>query len=416
MTPLLVLAGISLAVSALVSSATGGQEIADDAPHFLEFARSPLVLWESYKASGMGSQWGSFPPLLPLLFGSPIRPWTAFLPDFWAIRVGVLTWTWIVGLGLLLVLVRVERLPRPGVRLAVWSFALLPSVWGAVAMIPQEEIYVAGFVLATYAAARTGRWGLVGWLLILTALAAKYFVLIMLVPLALASPRPIWNAGRWGAGVAAALLAYVAYHKLRWDLMPIWDYTLSPSGYLSMWSLLWELGVQPPVRLIGFLGTGLTSSGVLAMCLVAWRQGVPLPYMMAMTLYGTLLTISITAPAYALWAAPIALICVARTRDLRTRVLTLGLMVAWAGAEWGVNFSRGVALALGTPRGPAKSAIAAAAQRLLGEDFPFSGVQLALLFAISAIGLALVAVMWRGGLVELTGQGPAEEGGARNGT
>ena len=87
--PVLALVTVSLGLSTLLYFTTLGREIADDPPALLSLVRNPFALFGDYIAAGFGHRWGSFPPLLPLLFGTLVAPWTWIAPDFWAIRLGV---------------------------------------------------------------------------------------------------------------------------------------------------------------------------------------------------------------------------------------------------------------------------------------------------------------------------------------
>lgn len=395
--PLVVLAAISLAVSASISALTGGLDIADDAPRLLYLVRHPFALWSSYEQTGLGPLWGSFPPLLPPLFGLLVRPFSWVAPDFWAIRLGTLCWTGVIGVVLYRLLRDLEGVPERESRQALWLFALLPSVWAGTSALPEEEIYVAGYVLLLYAAARTGRWGWVPALLVLTALAGKYFALIVLLPLAFASPSPWRNAALWGALLVATLGAYVGYHQLRFGVAPILSYQLPPTSSISVWALLWNLGWQPPVRIVGPAGVVVTGLVSLGMSWLARRHGVPLRHSLAVTLYVALLFVATTFPPYVLWAVPLVLCCWVRMSSERQRVWLVVGMLAWSAGEWGQNFFRGVYLALRVERSEGKEIIAALTEAALGADFPYHAVHVAFLALTIASGLALLALLWNAG-------------------
>ncbi len=80
--PLAALAGIFAAATALVASVTGGIEFASDAPMLYALSTRPFVLFESYRLSTAGPLWGSFPPLLPAVFGALVAPWSAVTDNF----------------------------------------------------------------------------------------------------------------------------------------------------------------------------------------------------------------------------------------------------------------------------------------------------------------------------------------------
>ena len=405
--PLGMLAVLVLGASAAIAAATGGHEIASDALRLVDLSLRPWVLWQSYEESGLGPLWGSFPPLLPALFGAPISLLTRVVPDFWALRLGVLVWTLLLGLGLFAALTRVERLEmRPAVSW-LWVFALLPSVWGAASALPQDESYVACFVLALYWAGARGRWGAVPWLLALTLLAGKYYVLVLLLPLAFASPRPVRNVALWGGILVALLSAYLGYHYARFGLIPIAGYGLDPAGAgldpvgsISTWALAWKLGLQVPAAATNALGVLLAGAFGLV---IAWRAratGAPLAQAMAAILVVELLVLSTTFPAYVLWGLPLVLISLAHAPAARAR-LGVAALVLWGCAEYGQNLVRGVALALQTERTPPLTdrgsgveTLAALAESALGPEFPYGAVHVALLALVTLSGLVLIALLW----------------------
>jgi len=398
---ILILILISLGLAFSLFYLTGGKEIADDAGHLLDFAKKPFALWGDYRQSGIPGRWSSFPPLLPLLFGSLVMPWF-FLGDFWAIRLGVLSWSIVAMIAYYFALSKADEIPEEWKKKSLIMFILLPSVWGGIALIPQEEIYVSLFVLAFYIFVRKGWWRWMVWLFILDVLAGKYFLLILAVPIALMSPRPLRYFLQWLGAVAAVLLVYIGYHRVFFGLNPLLSYELDPAGTLSIWGLLWNLGIRMPPRLV----MGL--SGLLALILAyafsarACRKCPP-GNVMAAVIYITILSISISFPAYVLWALPVMLISVGRMEWRGHRRSAVFLMFAWGVLEWSTNFFRGVALALGTDRPEGKEKLAAFAQKVLGTGFPFSSAHIACLVTLILCGIALVYILWKSG-VELEGE------------
>jgi hypothetical protein len=399
--PLLALCALAIGFAALAWLASGGREFADDAPSLLRMVHRPFALWQSYEETGLGRRWGSFPPLLPPLFGVLVWPWTSLASDFWAIRLGALSWTVALLGALAAIMRRLERTPEGKARTALACFALLPSVWGAAGVIPQEEAYVACFALALFGAGRAGAWGAVPALLVLAALAGKYFLAILLLPLAFASPRPWRNAIVWGGALAAALAAYVGYHALRFGVAPILDYAgVGAQGTLSIWSLLWELGVRPSDRVTARLGVLTAGLAAFAISADARRRRVDLAFSCAATLYVTVLAISRSFPGYVIWALPLALICWTRVRDRATRVALPLAMLAWSGGEFGANLFRGVHLALDVERAAGKSALAERVEALLGAGFPFYGAYVACLALLVASGVTILVLLLRAGIAE----------------
>ncbi len=385
--PVVLLAVISIALTLILYSVSGGKEIADDAPKLIRFVRNPLVLWGDYGAAGVSENWGSFPPLFPLFFSLPVYPWLGLLPDFIGFRLGILLWSIVAMIFLYLVMDRVDRLP--GKRSALMLFALLPSVWGAIALIPQEEIFVSLFVLALYCFARRGWWRQVVFLLILAVFAGKYFLLVLAVPLALASPRPVGYIVTWCGTCLGLLYLYIAYHQRLHGLSPILGHMIAPGSSLSIWALMWNLGLKISPAFVKIASVFLTAGLAL---LFNWkvRNRLPLAAIMAGTLYLSLLTISITFPAYVLWAVPIMLVGVAMMERTLHRRIAVIFMFAWGIGEWGANFFRGVALALETDRSAGKSTLADLAGRFLGNDFPYTSGHLVCLSVVIISGLMLL--------------------------
>jgi len=395
---------ISLGFAYLVFSLTGGKEIADDAGHLLDFAKKPFALWGDYRQSGIPGRWSSFPPLLPLLFGSLVMPWL-FLGDFWAIRLGVLSWSIVAIIIYYLVLSKGEKVHKNWWRKAIVLFVLLPSVWGSIALIPQEEIYISLFVLAFYIFVRKGWWRWMVYLFIISVIAGKYFLLILTVPLSLMSPSPLKYFLRWIGAVFVVLGLYIGYHKVFFNLPPIVGYELDPAGTISIWGFLWNLGLRMRPRLV------MIASGFLTLILVylfsakACRKCAP-SFVMTGAIYLAILSLSISFPAYVLWALPVALISLAEMREGRYRMLMVFLMFLWGVLEWGTNFFRGVSLALGTDRPEGKEKLASFAQRILGAGFPFSVMHLVFLGIIIVTGVVIIYVLWREGVaVGATGAG-----------
>lgn len=395
--PLVVLVALGLALSFLVYRASGGREIADDTGMLVRFAREPFVLWGNYGAAGLRGMWGSFPPLLPLLFGALVRPWLEIAPEFWGFRLGILTWSVVVLLALHFALKREDGVSEGRRRFALLLFAVLPSVLGAIAFIPQEEIYVSLFCLALYAAAAKGRWNLVFILLVLSAFAAKYFLLALAVPLAFKSDAPIRKLALWGGTIFVLLAAYVWYHQALFGLTPIIGHIVDPSGSISIWALIWHLGVVMDPKLAGSLSLALVAALVLGFCFAGRRSGISLRALMAGTIYIALLGLSITVPAYILWNVPLVLICIALMRVRRQVVCAVALLFLWGVGEWGANFFRGVKFALDTDRPEGKEALAKLAERFLGAGFPYHAAHIACIGLVLASGVAQICLLWAAG-------------------
>ena len=397
---LVVLAAASMAAAYLLYRMSGGNEIADDVVTLTRMVRDPFVLWRDYRAAGFSDNWGSFPPLLPPVFSILVAPWLRIAGDFWGFRLGVLSWTIAALFALDALLRRTGGIPEERRRGLLLLFVLLPSVLGAIALIPQEEIYVSLFAAALYAAAAAKRWRLAPPLLLAAVLAGKYFLLILAVPLALYSPAPRRNLLAWGALCAAALGAYVGYHRIAHGLAPIVSHDIGPGWGVSLWALLWNAGFQPAPRLVRILSLACVAVFAAVFAMRSRREGRPLVFSVSGTIVGTLLLLSLATPGYILWAAPLLPVAVGLMKRRAHRVWSIVLLFAWGVGEWGANFFRGVALALGADRPAGKETVAALAERLLGRGFPFALAHIGFLCLVLAAGC---------GLLYLLSTAPAEE-------
>jgi len=397
MLPLAVYILFSTVAGLLLYKLTGGHEIADDARHLQDLVRHPFVLWGNYQAAGLSPAWGSFPPLFPLLFGLLVGPWLQALPDFLGIRFGILSWSIIVYFLVYIMAARTFGFPSRMIRWILWVYVLLPSMWGSVVMIPQEEIYVCIFCLGLFLAAHHLKWTLVLLLSVLTVLAGKYFLLVLLVPFAFYSPRPVKYLLVWGGACGLILAAYIGYHSALYQLRPILDHVITPSASLSVWALAWNLGYQPAPEAIKLASLVTVAAAVLPACYAARRVRLPLLHICVITLYLTLLLLSITVPAYVLWVVPMMLFCLALIPSRAERIQAVALAVMWGIGEWGANFFRGVLLALEIERPAGKTLIATTTERLLGPDFPFLGAQVVCIGLVLVSGFLMIGLIWRSG-------------------
>ncbi len=393
--PLIVLVAVSMAIVFLLSRVSGGKEIADDVATLSRLVRSPFALWGDYREAGFSDTWGSFPPLLPMLFSVLVAPWIVVAGTFWGFRVGVLVWTIVALFALDALLGREQGIPESRRRGLLFLFVLLPSVLGTIALIPEEEIYVSLFAAALYAAAAAKRWRPVPFLLLATALAGKYFLLVLAVPLAVYSPAPRRNLIAWCALCGGALAAYVLYHRFAHGLLPILSHDVDPGSSLSIWALLWNLGVQPPLRLVrilSLLGVAVFAAGF---SLRFKKEGRPLVFAFAGTIIGTLALLSLSYPGYILWAACLLPVAIGLMKEKVHVFWAVALLFLWGVGEWGANLFRGVALALGADRPAGKEVIASFAQRLFGSDFPFALAHIVLLCLVLVAAAGLLHLLAR---------------------
>ena len=387
------LCGGSLALAAALAFVTGGRELGDDAPHLLELARSPWILLGPPAASGLPATWQSFPPLLAPLFGLAVRPWLALVPDFWAIRLGALVWA-LAALAATDGLAR--RLGRSDAerRRALWLFALAPSTLAATALLPQEEAYVALFVLALVAAAHAGRYGLAAVLLACAVLAGKIFLAGLALPLAALAPRPVREGVRLGGAVALAEGGWLALQAWRFGGVPLLGYEIDPATSISVFALLADLGLAPGPGATRAVSGALTLAGIAAVSWAGRQRGLPLLHTAALGLLVPLLTLSIAMPPYLLWSLPLVTLAIAgmEARDGRRAA---AVVVAWGAVAYGCKLLSGVALAAETTRPGGKGAVARLAFAVLGEDFPFRATRTGLLALLIALGASLLILLWR---------------------
>lgn len=389
--PALALCALGAAATATLFTVTGGREIADDAPHLLRFVREPFVLFASPSTSGLPSTWASFPPLFPLLFGALVRPWLAIAPDFVAIRAGALLWTLAALAALYALTHHALSLERSEARRALWLYAVLPLPLFASAVLPQEEAYVSLFGVGLAAAAHAGRTGWVAAGLVATALAGKVFLLLLAVPLAFAGPAPFRTLVLYALSGATALGAYLGFHQLAHGAVPLLGYRLDPIQGVSVWSLLRLLGPPLEAGALGLASVAATGAASVAFCAVGRRRSLGLVELSAGTLWIAQLGLSVAMPPYLLWNLPF--LAVYAAASFRRWSVVAGALAVWTAAAYGAKVFRGVALALETPRGSGKGAVAALFERFLPPDFPYDAAQLALTALCLAIGAAFTAAL-----------------------
>ena len=395
----LLLIGLSVGISLAVALVTGGREVGDDAPHLLELVRAPWILWGDPAASGLAPTWQSFPPLLPPLFGLAIRPWLDVLSDFGAIRAGALLWTLGALIGLDAFARRVGGIEKRDRQLLLVGFATLPSVLAAIALLPQEESYVALFAMALVAAHHARRPLLVAALLGLTALAGKVFVLALAAPLAFASVRPWRTLVGYGAAAGFALGGFLALQIVRFGAAPLAGYEVAPSTSVSLWAVLdtfWSLpaGIVP-------LSAVLAGAAILAISAAGRRAGVPVLHLCAIALWCVQLGVAVAMPPYLVWNLPLLLVIAGDPRAGARRWAIVAILYLWGGVAYAAKLLGGVALAVEGGRSAGKTAIADAAVRLLGETFPFGTARTALVALLVVLGIACARLVWNAGLARV---------------
>jgi hypothetical protein len=399
--PAAALCAASLALAAVLAAVSGGRELGDDAPHLLELVRNPTLLLGPPSAS-LPETWRSFPPLLPPLFGLLVRPFDGLGSDFAAIRLGVLAWA-IVLLAAMARLASALELSTAETRRALFALALSPSLLAATALLPQEEAYVALFVLALVGAAAAGRFGLVASLLAISVLAGKLFLAALVVPLACHAPRPLRELLRSGVAVFGAAGGWLAFQSWHYGSAPLVGYSIDPASGISAWAVLAGLGFALDAAAIRPLSGALTVVGVVAVSAGARLRGLPLVHTTVLSLLVPVLTLSIAMPPYLLWSLPLGALALASASP-PTRWAGISLIFAWGGLAYVCKLLSGVALAVETIRPGGKTAIAGLVVGLLGESFPFRGARTALLTLLLALGVGLGLTIWRSGIEGTRGE------------
>jgi hypothetical protein len=393
--PAAALVGVSCLLTLALGALTGGAEIGDDAPHLLELVRAPGILLRAPGESGLPETWQSFPPLLPAFFGLGVRPWLRVTSDFAAIRLGALTWTLLAllatdGLGRAIGL---QEGPR---RNAAWILALAPSTLAAVALLPQEEAYVALCAIGLFSVGATG--GGIGLALAAAAavLAGKVLLAAVVVPVACFARRPLRALALSGGAMALAQLGWLALQQARFGAVPLVGYSLDPATSISLWGMLSGLGVHLGADATRALSGGATALGVLGASALARRHGLPLLEGVAVALLVPLLTLAIAMPPYLLWDLPFLALAIGRM-DGTPRRTGIALVAGWGVTAYACKLLGGVALALEAPRPGGKPAVAKRVAGLLGEDFPFRATRTVLLALLAALGVGLALLLWRQG-------------------
>ena len=392
--PALALITLGCAGIAALHAITGGRELGDDAPHLVHFVKNPWILWQDHRTVGLSATWGGFPPLLPPLFGALVLPWLAAFPEFGAVRAGALSWTVLALLAFHGFASRVEGLAGKPLSRALWLYALMPIVTAAAVVLPQEESFVSLFAIALCWAAAERRFALVAVLFALSAIAAKVFLLVLVIPLALSSPRPRRNLLLFGFAGVGALGAYLVYHGIRFGQLPLLSYQLQPAGGISIWALLWNLGLEIPQTMLQPLSMLTTGALAVGLCWISRERSLPPSITVSITLWITVLCVSIAMPPYLLWNLPFLLIATTRMNRIGPRWASIGLLFVWCATAYGAKLFRGVQLTLEMNRSTGKDAVAEMFVGALGSDFPYHSAQTFLIGLTVAVGITHVVLLW----------------------
>ena len=334
----------------------GGREVGDDAVHLLELVSDPWILFRAPDATALPPTWRSFPPLLPLGFGLLVRPWLAVVPEFVAIRLGVLAWA-VIALVAFDRVARASGLGEDERRRGLWIFALLPSLAASLALLPQEEIYVALFAMALFAAGRAQRFGLFAAAAAAAVLGGKILLAALVVPVACSAPRPLRELARAGGAMALAQGAWLGWQTLAHGQAPLLSYSIDPVTSISPWGALAGAGWRLSPELTRALSGALGAAGVLAVGGLVLRGRLPALHGCALALFVPLLALPIAMPPYLVWNLPFLALVAARMPRAR-RAWTVALLAAWGGIAYACKILAGVALALERARPDGKPAIA----------------------------------------------------------
>jgi len=215
--------------------------------------------------------------------------------------------------------------------------------------------------------------------------------------LALATGRPTRNFLVWTGAIAALMTAYVFYHRALHGLTPLLSYVVDPHQSISVWGLVWNSGYEVSPQLARTVPLPLLAAALIVFSMAAHRKRLPLAFAMAGVLLVTLLALSVTSPGYILWVIPLMLISLLRMSRVRERVAAIALLLLWGAGEWGANFFRGVNVALTTERSGGKTAIASAAERLLGPAFPYHWLHMGCIAVVIVSGVGQLLILWRAG-------------------
>jgi hypothetical protein len=270
----------------------------------------------------------------------------------------------------------------------------MPIVTAAAVVLPQEESFVSLFAIALCWATAERRFALVAVLFALSAIAAKVLLLVLVIPLALASPRPRRNLLLFAFAGVGTLSTYLAYHGIRFGALPLLSYQLPPAGGISIWALLWNLGLEVPQMMLQPLSVLATGALVLGFCWIARERSLPSSITVAVTLWITVLCVSIAMPPYLLWNLPFLLIATTRIDRIGPRWASIGLLFLWCATAYGAKLFRGIQLTLEMDRSAGKNAVAELFVSALGSDFPYHAAQTFLIGLSVAVGITHAVLLW----------------------
>ena len=320
---------LRLGVLFIVGLLCRGQEFTSDAAMHLAMAEQPMQV-----LTGESSRFGQHPPLLPLLEFASMGPLRGWLPEFYVVRLGFLSFD-LAATGL--VLTRLATAPISAAKRRVMAGLVVAnpvSIMTTVVMA-QDESIAACFAIAALVLFDLRREGWASFVAGFGVVAAKIFLAPVALLLVYSSQRP--GRTTWYALLPIAFCYGLAL-ACRSSAFDVISFTPVPQFGINFWSLLVGTAISPTlarnVSAVAALALGLLP-------LLLTRHGNrPSPSLCAATMLAGIFSVFYHVnPEYLL--LPCALLSLEVDYPGR---LVYAIVVGTLG--WTVNLSYGVALAL----------------------------------------------------------------------
>ena len=251
-----------------------------DAPHYLDLAQY------GYEATGDRADWLVFYPLYPWLTRLVGAPFGDYL-------VGAFLVTTIASFLAVALLYRLVRLDHDAATAnrTVWFFCIFPTAY--ILHIGYTESLFIALILATFLAARAGRWPLVA---LLGALACLTRVngLLLLPALVIEPLILLWRTRRfdprwlWLAGIP---LGFVGYLLLNYRV------TGDPFEFLAITRDRWYKSFAPPWVGVGAMLSSASWRPPFELWTVVWQQAL----FLVIGIAGAIAAWLRLRPSYAVW-------------------------------------------------------------------------------------------------------------------
>jgi len=380
---------------------TGGAELASDVAMHWRMVAAPWDL-----LMGNTTVYGQHPPLLPLLEAVFMRPLEMLLGEaapFWAPRLTFILWELLLG-WLFWLATALPFTTHSTARAARLAFCLNPCGWMTTAVMAQDEVIAATFLLAAVLVTSRGhrRAGLL--LCGLGVVAGKIFLLLGVLGLSVHGAR---GAGRRGSALVQSLGLGLLPVGLIYGWVGMAAFLHGNPWPLSGFVPEVPFGVNIWPAVLAVTGLATVPAMVLSLVLVAVASGVVctrgaweggegaapqrLAVLLAALFFWMLAVFYHVNPEYYLLACPLGLLAAKGTRDIL-------LMVGVCALPWGVNLFYGISRVLVEGGPPGKAHIARLYERIIGLD-PHAwhgGMLLVSSVATLAMGAYLTArVGWR---------------------